>query len=507
MTVKRIVLSVMTFLVAVVLGSSLISSWNEPQVTGQLQLYQSNLLLQAMEWQGDDLSGQELQQVRSVLLGADPIAEVVKQYQQVLKEAEQSLVRSQTRLNTSEAVLAEADTISHRKLEQVVEQQQGLIDRLQLRLGLLDTQQSQPAAALNTWQQLADAPTTAPAVAATAQVLTQLWAPTPTVAPAAATVLQENLTGWFRYRALEQLYQVQQQAPAVAQLAQQEQVMAQRTFLKLLVIGTLPTLGSVFGGVLLVVLLAQWWTQGKTAVLATNREQRWNVPWNGEVVWQVLIVGFFFVGQFVIPLLLSASGLSFATTSSRLRAVYSMVYYLLMSAGGIAVLVWSIREYLPLPEGWFRFKLVDKWPLWGWGGYLAVLPLMIGVSILNQQLWQGQGGSNPLLQTVLEEHDTLALTMFFLTASIAAPLFEEVLFRGFLLPSLTRYVPVWGAIGLSSLIFATAHLSLSEVLPLTVLGIALGFIYTRSRNLLAPMLLHSTWNSVTMVGLLLLGGN
>ncbi|MDA0673643.1 MAG: CPBP family intramembrane metalloprotease, partial [Cyanobacteria bacterium] len=89
--------------------------------------------------------------------------------------------------------------------------------------------------------------------------------------------------------------------------------------------------------------------------------------------------------------------------------------------------------------------------------------------------------------------------------AIAAPLFEEVLFRGFLLPSLTRYMPVGGAIVLSSFIFAAAHLSLSEVLPLMVLGMVLGVVYTRSRNLLAPMLLHSAWNSVTMIGLFLLG--
>jgi uncharacterized protein len=92
-----------------------------------------------------------------------------------------------------------------------------------------------------------------------------------------------------------------------------------------------------------------------------------------------------------------------------------------------------------------------------------------------------------------------------ITAAVAAPIFEELLFRGFLLPSLTRYMPVWGAIALSALIFATAHLSFSEILPLTVLGSMLGFVYTRSRNLLAPMLLHSLWNSVTMLGLFLLG--
>ncbi|MFQ3628324.1 MAG: CPBP family intramembrane glutamic endopeptidase, partial [Cyanobacteriota bacterium] len=55
------------------------------------------------------------------------------------------------------------------------------------------------------------------------------------------------------------------------------------------------------------------------------------------------------------------------------------------------------------------------------------------------------------------------------------------------------------------LLFAVAHLSLSEVIPLTTLGIVLGVVYTRSRNLLAPILLHSLWNAITMIGLFVLG--
>jgi hypothetical protein len=100
----------------------------------------------------------------------------------------------------------------------------------------------------------------------------------------------------------------------------------------------------------------------------------------------------------------------------------------------------------------------------------------------------------------------VALAVFFFTAAVAAPVFEEVLFRGFLLPSLTKYMAVGWAIVLSGFIFAAAHLSLSEVLPLTLLGYILGFVYTRSRNLLSPMLLHSIWNSATMLGLFILGG-
>ena len=128
-------------------------------------------------------------------------------------------------------------------------------------------------------------------------------------------------------------------------------------------------------------------------------------------------------------------------------------------------------------------------------------------SLINQQLWQGQGGSNPLLQIVLESQDNLALLIFFSTAAVAAPLFEEFLFRGFLLPSLTRYLPLWGSILFSSFLFAAAHLSLSEILPLTALGIVLGVVYSRSRNLLAPMLLHSLWNSGTLMSLFILGSS
>jgi hypothetical protein len=45
------------------------------------------------------------------------------------------------------------------------------------------------------------------------------------------------------------------------------------------------------------------------------------------------------------------------------------------------------------------------------------------------------------------------------------------------------------------------------VLPLMTLGIILGFIYSRSRNLLAPILLHSLWNSATMISLFILGSS
>ncbi|MFM7440965.1 MAG: lysostaphin resistance A-like protein, partial [Snowella sp.] len=125
-----------------------------------------------------------------------------------------------------------------------------------------------------------------------------------------------------------------------------------------------------------------------------------------------------------------------------------------------------------------HFKWLSNWFVWGIGGYLVALPMVVLISLINQQIWGGQGGSNPLLFLALETQDWFAISVFFFTASIAAPFYEEIMFRGFLLPSLTRYVPVWGAILFSSLIFAIAHQNLSEILPLLVLGIILGITYT-----------------------------
>lgn len=48
--------------------------------------------------------------------------------------------------------------------------------------------------------------------------------------------------------------------------------------------------------------------------------------------------------------------------------------------------------------------------------------------------------------------------MYFVIVGVCAPVWEEAIFRGFLLPSLGRWLPVPGAIAASAFIFATAHL-------------------------------------------------
>jgi len=298
---------------------------------------------------------------------------------------------------------------------------------------------------------------------------------------------------------------LQQRQDALQSLQLQEREIAQQSVFKLALIGGIPAVGGLLGVGLLLFVVIQQLLQGKRSLLATNGDVGWDTPWDWEVIWQVLILGFFFVGQLLLPVFFGLLGINPATYSVREKAFYVLLSYVLMATGGLSVLYFSIKPFLPIAEDWFRFKFRSYWVLWGLGGYLTALPLVIIVSLLNQKLWDGQGGSNPILPLALEGKDNVALVIFFLTACVAAPIFEEIMFRGFLLSSLTRYMPVWSAIILSSLLFAIAHLSFSEVLPLATLGMVLGVVYTRSRNLLSSILLHGLWNAGTLLSLFVLG--
>ncbi|MBW4654063.1 MAG: CPBP family intramembrane metalloprotease [Kaiparowitsia implicata GSE-PSE-MK54-09C] len=531
MTVKRIVLTALTLLVLLMVGSSLVRSWGQPQITNRLQLYQTNLLLTATAYEGEDAT--KTNQLRRALLGEEPLQMALTQYQTVRDSAEQNLERLSQQLADANAALpvtppaaldettapvdsptTGAGLTRRTEVNQAIAQQRLLLNQLDLSIGIIQAADGDVATAQATWQALSDRLSTDPAsepstaiaaIADTVPVLSALWDDPPRLLPDTEPIVQRTLEGWFRATALSRLYTLQQRPDSLAELQAAQQTAAESTLVKLGLVGSLPVFAGIVGVGLLIFLIVQRALQGKQAVLALAGDRPWVVPWDWEIVWQVLIVGFFFVGQIAVPLLVGGFSSAFAEFGIRARAVYSLTYYLLMAGAGLAVLYASIRQFFPLTENWFRLRPLSKWPLWGFGGYLIALPLMIAVSLANQQIWQGQGGSNPLLQIVLEEGDPVALGIFLFTAAVAAPVFEETLFRGFLLPSLTRYVPVWGAIALSSLLFAVAHLSISEILPLATLGSVLGFVYCKSRSLLAPILLHSLWNSVTMIGLFILG--
>ncbi|MCT7950468.1 CPBP family intramembrane metalloprotease [Ancylothrix sp. C2] len=515
MTIKRIILTILTVLTLGLVSFSLIESWNEPQIQSRLELYQTNLILHAAEWKGENLEGADIATAKQTLLGDDLFGSALKQYQEASESGEKNLQKTRQQLQTLKPASTEmpeqpTTATEQKKLLSILNQQQNSLDEIDLRLGILQLKNNQKDKAIQSWQNIvkyASNETIERPVVQTAQVLENLA--NSRIFPETESVIKQNLDGWFRYQALSEYYQIKKDTTSLATLEANEQKIAEQAVIKLGIIGIVPTIGFIGGTGLLIGLLIQQLIKGKQAVLATNGDVAWETPWDWEIIWQVLVGGFFFISQIAAPLLLQTINallkINPGTFDVRGKAIYILFTYIVLAAGGILAIYFSVKPFTPLPKDWFRIDLKGKWFFWGLGGYLAALPLVVLVSLINQKIWQGQGGSNAILPIALESKDAVALTIFFLTASIGAPIFEEIMFRGFLLPSLTRYMPVWGAIVLSGLIFAVAHLNVSEVLPLATLGIILGFVYSRSRNLLASMFLHSLWNSGTLLSLYVLG--
>jgi uncharacterized protein len=490
------------------IGFSLNGSLDEPQVQGSLELYQNNLVLHITELQPEKLelpleSNDNLKQIINGLIGKEPYRESVKQYREAIRSAQVNGDKLQVQLDRlrSPDRIDVNNNIQQEAVKKSIVENNNYLNELNLKLGILQTATNEVDKALQTWDKITDNTD----LAKTAFLLQNLWQESPSLPIDAEATINNNLTGWFRYRSLQKIDSIDSKQSELVSLETQEQSTAIRSLIQLAIIGLIPIISGLLGVALSVFLIIQLIIKKENSILATNANNSWETPWDWENIWQVIIVGFFFISQFVLPIVFGLFGFNPAEFTLRQKATYVLISYLAMAASGLGVLYLSIKKYFPLPKDWFGFNVFGNWFLWGFGGYLVALPLVVIVSLINQQIWHGQGGSNPLLSLALKSQDSIALTIFFFTASIAAPIFEEIIFRGFLLSSLSKYVSVTTAIILSSLLFAIAHLSLSEIVPLMTLGIVLGVVYSRSRNLLSSILLHGLWNSGTLISLFILG--
>ncbi len=520
-TVKRIILSLLSIVMGLIVCSALLGSWNEPQVQGKLELYQTNILLQASSLNAQDLEQAQIPtEVYNSLVGKEAVSLAQTQYEAARSVNQKTTIQLQQRMQEAEF---NPEITNRQAIAETLAKPLKVIQRnsqqINLELGLLQAVQQQTTAAQQTWQQLRRELPESP-LANTADVLTQLWNPQKPVPTSASQLIDRNLQGWFRYQALHQLYQRQGDKAALGQL-QANQINAALAAIYKLANLTIIRGGGLLLGVLwaLWLLVAQLLKMRQSSLTTPARldelrpdpllgeTQQLSVPWDGEIIWQV-VLGFLVIGQLLLPILFNLgfklTGINLAQVALWQKAAYIFFSYLTMAVGVTWFMRSSLAPYQPLSADWFSFKGTKNWLIWGLGGYLVATPIVLLVSVINDKIWQGKGGSNPILSIVLDSKDNSAFIFFLLTAAVAAPLFEEYFFRGFLMPSLTRYLSSGQAIVASGIIFAAAHLSLSELMPLAVLGIILGYVYHRTGNLLSSMLLHSLWNGGSMLTLYLL---
>lgn len=86
-------------------------------------------------------------------------------------------------------------------------------------------------------------------------------------------------------------------------------------------------------------------------------------------------------------------------------------------------------------------------------------------------------------------------------AVVVVPALEELLFRGFLQPLLSRYLGAAGGVLLSSALFAALH-GLDAFVPILALSLMLGWLRWRTGTLTASWIVHALHNGLTLALLL-----
>eukprot|EP00922_Rhytidocystis_sp_ex-Travisia-forbesii_P029479 GHVS01043108.1.p1 GENE.GHVS01043108.1~~GHVS01043108.1.p1 ORF type:complete len:712 (+),score=135.40 GHVS01043108.1:43-2178(+) len=214
-----------------------------------------------------------------------------------------------------------------------------------------------------------------------------------------------------------------------------------------------------------------------------------------------------------------------------------------------------LSAFFPLSRStWYSFSVHSQWVWWSVCGYflssllfvLAEFASAVGVPLVQIllkhafEIWTGrkgllgtkQGGpggeeqqhrehggggtetsppppppppSDSIVNQMLnpENNDTLALLVGALAPCVSAPLWEELLYRGFTLPVLSHFLPCMRtAVPLSAVLFSAHHMNMQSFIPLCILGYLWALLYVHSNNLFVTVVVHSMWNSRVFLGTL-----
>lgn len=128
--------------------------------------------------------------------------------------------------------------------------------------------------------------------------------------------------------------------------------------------------------------------------------------------------------------------------------------------------------------------------------YLAVGGYIRAVEALDIELLQTEVGG---LEVTLR--DGWALALYGVTTVVAAPLGEELFYRGLIFGGLSQ----WGfipAAAVSSMLFALSHVDAATIVPFIAVGMAMSWLYWRSGSLWDAVAFHVLFNLLSFILLL-----
>jgi membrane protease YdiL (CAAX protease family) len=154
----------------------------------------------------------------------------------------------------------------------------------------------------------------------------------------------------------------------------------------------------------------------------------------------------------------------------------------------------------------FSFFRVMGWQRGGfaWWQYIVILVVFFMVSAVVSSLVPEQ--DNDLIRMLKSSRSAVYIVAF--VATFTAPFVEEVVYRGMLYSAFQRAMGIPAAFMLTTFLFALVHVpqyfpSYSTIFLLTVLSLTLTAIRVKTDNLLPCVVLHTLFNGIQSMFLLL----
>lgn len=217
------------------------------------------------------------------------------------------------------------------------------------------------------------------------------------------------------------------------------------------------------------------------------------------VLLPIWVAGGFFLAQIVAGVVLDglkALGVSFSgLNSSMFQTIVSAVVYLFTLAIVIG-LPWLIRKSRTTKAeigftqhmAWLDIALA----LGGFFIYLALSSILTNLAT-HLPFYNADQAQDTGFVHLSQGYEYL---LAFLTLVVIAPVCEEILFRGYLLGKLRKYVPVWVAILVTSALFGAIHLQLNVGVDVFALSIILCLLRVGTGRLWPSIVLHMIKNGL-----------
>jgi membrane protease YdiL (CAAX protease family) len=162
--------------------------------------------------------------------------------------------------------------------------------------------------------------------------------------------------------------------------------------------------------------------------------------------------------------------------------------------------VWAL---LRTPTSSFWQSVKWTWPQQGPWLFLALGPALALAAGLLANLLQAKNIHNGLMEQLLA--DPVGCRLLVLFGVTGAPLIEELLFRGIILPVAIRSLGIPAGLLITSIPFALMHgpmydWSWQHLSLLVLVGIAFGLVKLRANSTLASTITHGAYNLMMFAG-------